>query len=301
MSKRKKGPQFLWVGLTKTATTFMHQILIDHPDVWLPHSKETVYGWYSMNWMPKSIRDLKKNIKIFYDPKLIEAKRNYASLQDSSGAISKENEVWNNLYLSWKSSLSWYLNLFPDDQFSGEINPRYGTFDEREINTMRMKLGDIKIIISFRHPVDRIWSFIKMKSKFHGFDLQNMSSIESNNHFQFELCHANYYRIFSLWKKYFSNIKVLFYDQLVDDPQGYVSEVCEFLNIDPRPILVKENAIRKKVFQSRDLAIPTDIEKYIAATCIRDYDLPVLAKDLDAKIPVNWHNDMIDILAKHKY
>src|SRR5690554_5673248 len=101
-------PNFIGIGPTKTATTWLFECLREHPQVFLPRAKETQFF----------------------------ARARY------TGDLAE--------YESFFEGAERYPAV-------GEISPRYFASPDA-VQRIHAVMPDVKLIVSFRHPVDRLES-----------------------------------------------------------------------------------------------------------------------------------------------
>lgn len=120
----KRMPSFLIVGAVKGGTTALYHYLNQHPDIFLPRLKEPKYfSTPSINFPQNGIGD------------------HYI---DRFRIRSEEH----------------YLRLFEGrkEKVIGEATPEYLYYHKSVAEAVYTYLGDVKIIISLRNPVDRAFS-----------------------------------------------------------------------------------------------------------------------------------------------
>ena len=124
----------------------------------------------------------------------------------------------------------------------GDASTNNFFFYERAIPEIKRHVGDVKIIIALRDPVDRAWS-------------QYSSMLLGNQVGSFEECldredayqgdpfeWSNRTTFFQAWSRYcapvrayqesFSSVKFVLFDDLIEDPIGTVRSVYRFLGVD---------------------------------------------------------------------
>lgn len=217
-------PNFLIVGAAKSGTTTLHQILKEHPEIYMPERKELNF-WYTHgkdNWpILKRFPDLPKN-------------------------------------------LDEYLSYFKTDKkIIGEASPGYLVYYNEVINNLK-KLhpnpNDIKIIIILREPVDKIWSHYKMVHR-GKMDPDNLSLLDSlkREHYRKQnskylldvlpVYSTDYLNQVKAYLKNFKSVKVILFDDLEKSTQTVFNEITDFLgvaNCAKKNIDLKYNAAPKK-------------------------------------------------------
>ena len=121
-----KLPNFLIVGTAKCGTTSIYNYLKQHPQVFLPRHKEPLF--------------------------MMSAIYEKLSRKDPRYRISETHTVF---------SFDDYKKLFEEvknEKAIGEASTTYLYYHEMAIPNIQKYLGDVKIIISLRNPVDRAYS-----------------------------------------------------------------------------------------------------------------------------------------------
>ncbi len=244
--KKKKGPDFICIGLPKAGTTWIYSMLSKHPQVYMP-DKEIRYFWEkaylgknnffkrmtSSNWHYRNKRRFYKHRIIFHLRKLFDLR------------IDMKCLVWDLKYMILPRNDKWYINLFDKDKVSGDISPIYHVLEDREIEHIRQLLPDTKIIIIIRNQVEREWSRAKMvKCRNRNKKFENVSENEFIKYFNEQLQKGvnDYVKLIRRWKKYFGedNTFVLFYDEIKENPNLILEKLCNILDIN-----LPDNSLKK--------------------------------------------------------
>ena len=209
-AKEIKLPDFLIVGAAKSGTTSLYYYLRHHSDIFMSFLKEP---WFFS---------------------FVNSPPNYASPEPLHGVI-------------WK--LEDYIDLFKDsksNQLMGEASPSYLYTYERTIKDIKNIYGEnykkLKIIIILRNPVERAFSQFMM------FKRENMEQLDFKHALSLETIEARlknnwnifydyigfglYFNQVNAFANEFPSLKILFYDDLVENQTLVLKELCEFLNID---------------------------------------------------------------------
>lgn len=193
-------PNFFVLGTQKGGTTTLHNWLQGHPDIYLPGQKETKFFARDREWM--------KGVD-FYT-------REYFSDWNAEKAV-------------------------------GEIDPDY-MFHEPVLERLQSVYGDIsslKLIFVLRNPTERAFSHYLMTHR-RGFDLLSFEDaieqeperikgdFDDKMHFSY-VGRGYYYHQIKRYLDYVgrNNILVLFSEDLTASPAAVLSEVCQFLEVDP--------------------------------------------------------------------
>ncbi len=201
MAKNKLD--FIVIGAAKSGTTSLHEILKDHPNISLPKAKE---------------------VPFFNDDKLLE-----------------KGSDW---YLSQHFNQSEEQNLW------GTVTPQYMYYrGGHSINNTAKQIKKhnpkVKLIVIMRHPIKRAFSHYKSGVRRYGitesFDEHMTNLISSknveklrNNNWDYKtlpLFGSEYGKLLKPYYQNFDarNIKVLFFEDLVKNPEKVVKELLKFI------------------------------------------------------------------------
>lgn len=248
--------KFICIGSQKAGTTWLYNVLKQHPEVYLPPVKEINYfyeihvgvnntlkekfmGKHWMNWRWRRIlRDDLLNYNLADEEKEWYFKYLFANLSLS------------------KNGFQFYKSLFENKEgkISGDITPNYAILPFKMLKTIKQHLPDQKILFILRNPIDRDWSALKMNLGVRkGESLDKISTDRIENYFSKMNPRCMYNKIMNNWGSlYGENLKVLFYDELNSNPQLFFKKVCNFLNVD----FVEIEALDKKIFAGIKKEIP---------------------------------------------
>lgn len=182
-----------------------------------------------------------------------------------------------NFFIKPEAERDWaeYLTHFPDRPdapFVMESTPGYFQLPVDGHDTaasIRKFLGNPKLIVIFRNPVDRYES-----AYIHHLDKGRVPYVKTittlSNHFQMlELGH--YGSILKHWKSVFPDLGVFFYDDLEADNLRFVGSVMKFLGVendlDRAAINFRRNNRERK---TRTMAVPPELDLATRAA-LRDY------------------------------
>ncbi len=205
---REDLPTVLGIGMQRTATSWLWKQLSKHPDVHARTFKELVF---------------------FSDP--FNSPENFSSeLRDA--VLGEAGDLY------WQGptrSLLHYRRLFGDRKhFRIDVSPTYGELPEEAVARVREILGpDIKIILSVRDPVERSWSNLKYDLKFTGEHPFSFSFVQRTTLYRSvaTLRRCNYAVVLQIWRRYFSNIKIVFMDDVIARPNEVLAELHDFIGL----------------------------------------------------------------------
>jgi hypothetical protein len=129
---------------------------------------------------------------------------------------------------------SWYVKHFQhcgDKKIKGEFSPIY-LYDEKAPYLIKEKFPQIKLIACLRNPIDRVYSDYWMRRNYHR---------KENKIFEDAIKEGNYLSkgfYYLQLKKYFEifnreQILILFFEDMVKNPDQEVRKVFKFLEVDP--------------------------------------------------------------------
>lgn len=165
-----------------------------------------------------------------------------------------------------------------------EATPGYFEGGRRVAGEIRRLLGDVKIIIILRNPVDRFLSFFKYKKSMMEIDqtLSMMDYIEQcqklpmaekvkpENDTYWGIEGGFYAKYLPEWFEIFDrNVRVFFFDDLKDNPKLFLTNLCRWLEIDSSVydtaqlgVENKSVGYKNKLLQQLALNINTRLEKF---------------------------------------
>jgi len=258
-------PDFLGIGAMKAGTTWLNYHLNNHPYIWVPPIKELRFfsqlSGHKKNVLLQTITHkwLRTELK----------KRSRSYLQRTSGF---KDLLWDLHYFLHMPNEKWYTNCFrPDlDQICGEFSTDYAVLNEKKIQRIRMCYPNLKILYILRNPIDRTWSHIRMMQSSKNQiqldyqDLKKLMQFMKDNSWIVQ--HSLYGANLTNWRLHFpaSQIFVGFFDDIQSRPKELLSEIFNFLNVDPHEINnIKD--ISRPINPSLKQEMPTEFTKYLAA------------------------------------
>jgi hypothetical protein len=207
-----KKPDFLIVGAAKAGTTSLYYYLQQHPDIWFPKLKETKYFSSKIKPYPQN---------------------GIGDWSIDRAAITKSSD---------------YYNLFkscPDDMIKGEASPDYLLFSKDLAPIIKEELGDIPIIISIRNPIYRAFSAYSNLLRDNREVLNFKSALDSEDErinqnwdFMWHYKKSGFYtKQINDFKKHFSNVNVILFDDLIKSPETTCRDIFNFLGLNEYSIL----------------------------------------------------------------
>ena len=205
----RKKPNFLIVGGAKCGSTSLYQYLSQHPQVFMPVNKEPNYF----------VRDYQQGMS-----------KNCPNYKRSMKRMIFDQED--------------YYGLFSEAALSqiciGEATVTYLYQYIEAIKNIKAELGDPKIIIILRNPILRAFSQFSYISEL-GFEKLNFKNAISeeenrlNDNWSSTYAYIQqgmFFKQVQAYKKSFTNVHVLFLEELIDSPEKEMRKIFSFLEID---------------------------------------------------------------------
>lgn len=199
-----RWPNFLIVGAARCGTTSLHEHLAAHKDIFMPLQKEPSFFCFAGT-----------------QPEFKDSKHRYITSQDE------------------------YLALFQNraEMIVGESSTPYLYFYDTTISNIKKFVPDykdMKILIVLRDPAERAYSQYMHNRRDLREPLTFAEAIDSeqqrmsdNWHFDFFYTDKGfYYKQVKAYMESFINVKVMFFDDLEQQPNRFVNEVLQFLDAD---------------------------------------------------------------------
>lgn len=250
----KSSPSFLFVGPTKTGSTWLYSNLQKHPAVHMPGIKEISYFFYrqelgdrlswgaiffAKHWLKDRHRSLLKRRLAMHKKAIRDRKWNMQAF------------LWDMKYLFGRQTDRWYLSLFDKKLLAGDISPMYSRLNTYSVAYVKKVLPQARIIIGLRDPIDRAWSHTRMT--FHeNFPAAPIDFFETQEALQFvnrvnTHWENDYVNLLQKWKKHYdpSQIFLYYYEELRENPQLLFDRICDFLELEKMPIPELKNTVNE--------------------------------------------------------
>jgi hypothetical protein len=224
-------PDFLGIGAQKSGTTWLHDNLARHPQVWLPPVKEIHYF---------DRPDVSLRSRLFGRTEHLCKGRKL--LRDTAWCLLKGHAEPGDLAWAWKYALAprsdeWYGSLFHRRPgiMIGEICPGYARLPLEVIQRIGGLMPECRIIYLLRHPIERAWSAAVMHFNDRGrHDWRQVSAadIEAWLRHPKRIEHSSYSDTIKRWHGVFGErLLIGFYDELCRDPARLLSRIQAFIGL----------------------------------------------------------------------
>ena len=204
-------PNFLIIGTQKGGTTWLHENLKRHPEIFLPNGKKELefFSYYDKKLADYGLADYLKHFNQFED--LIKS--------DKPKAIGE-------------ATPRYFWSIDPNRQWS---NPTNEHFNRKIPQSVYNILGaKVKLILCLRNPVHRAISAYFHHIKRDRIDYKTQSILDVG-HLHGIIDMGFYAQHLNAWLAKFdlSNFKVLIYEQdIKNNKQQTIENICDFLGVD---------------------------------------------------------------------
>ncbi len=224
-------PDFLCIGAQKSGTTWLHDNLVRHPQIWLPPVKEIHY--FDRPYDPLTARLFGRAVRLRKGREhLRQTARRFAT-----GQASSRDLAWARRYALGRRSDAWYGSLFEQRPgiVPGEICPGYARLPIDVIQRIGQLMPQGRIIYLLRHPIERAWSAAVMHFNDGGVRevrRTDPADIEAWLRRPKTLEHAGYADAIERWRSVFTDrVLIGFYDELRADPGRFLTRIQRFLGV----------------------------------------------------------------------
>ncbi|MBW7055955.1 sulfotransferase [Paracoccus bogoriensis] len=225
---KPRKPGALCIGAQKAGTSWLAQMLGQHPQVWIPPFKEVQYfnhlhipehrrwiGWHYRN-KTQEIRNRHRLRSVLLEP----------ALDEYLTAITSGKMFHN----------QWYKRVFapaPEHAMPMDFTPEYSTLPEEGVDAVAQFLPKAKVIYLIRHPVDRAVSQLRMnlrREKRNPVTLDEWMA-EIANPVLFD--RGDYATYLPRWLARFPDMLVIPFGRLASNPGAVMDAVEAHLGIGP--------------------------------------------------------------------
>lgn len=255
-------PSFLVIGAAKSGTTSLVSYLAQHPDVFVPTSKEPNYFALS-------------------------------GQQDNPIGPASPHILRHMLYNWSRSDLSEYIAMFDgagDACAVGEGSVRYLYFPDSPVRVRNM-LPDIRIVAILRDPVSRLYSHYNMNRQNQLEPLELCAALAAEDervaagwgwdwHYRrLSLYGAQLKRWFNLFPR--EQIQIHFYDDFIADPMAVISDIFRHIKVSPDfiPDMNRRGMVStlpRNLWLDRQINWPSRMRYKLLSPPLRRFTVPLL-------------------------
>ena len=295
---------FLGIGVQRSASSWLHFHLRNHPEIFMPKRKElhyfsssTIYPSQSRLSVPRfsqrllaspNIRkEVFKNINMHCRNLL-----NSADISAFAQGIKFELAHYSD---------QWYLSQLDsgDGRLRGEITPAYSFLEPQDIERVLRLLPNVKIILTLRDPIDRSVSQLRHVLQ-NGFIKPSAQAIDNFVGSRGLALRNDYPSMIANWRSALKSDSFFldYYDNLQTNQEEFLGNIFHFLGVDTHFASAIKATLSEKHNQAiaRD-KLPNDLELRLAKT-----QIPMLERlyaDLGAVEVENWLKRAETIIANN--
>lgn len=249
---KPRKPDILGIGAQKAGTSWLSQMLGQHPGVWAPPFKEAQFFNHRFiedhrKWLPWHFRRGRINIQKRWDARGQEMPK---EMQRYLDRITREPMFTNH----------WYKLVFapaPAQCKALDVTPEYSTLPEEGIEFVSKFLPQAKFIYIIRHPVDRAVSQLKMNLVRAHRRPKTLEEWLAEVEDPVLMDRGDYMTYVPRWNAHFGPDRLLYlpFGMIAEDPLRLLRQVEAFLEL--RPFDYRD--IGRKVFASDSaIAVPDE-------------------------------------------
>lgn len=226
---KPRKPAVVGIGAQKAGTTWLSQMLGQHPKIWTPPFKEVQFFNARfipehLRWLPWHFRRSKLNIQKRY---LSRGEDIPVEVDQYLERIAREPMFTNH----------WYKQVFapaPKGRLTLDVTPEYSTLPEEGVEFVAKFLKKSKFIYIIRHPVDRAISQMKMNITRAGRKPESLDDWLAEVEDPVLLDRGDYAAYVPRWRRHFGEDRLLIlpFGMIGRDPLGVMRRVEAFLDIE---------------------------------------------------------------------
>lgn len=147
---------FIGAGAMKAGTTWLYQVLDRHPDLFFSLEKEVHY-FYAVHVNPTVLSE---------ETRLRNVRDKYLRIDPAQSRASavRQRLHWASNYLDGPIDDIWYRNLFVfrrNERFAADFSNLYALLPPEAWAHIAASVGELRVLYTMRHPVNRLWSHVK--------------------------------------------------------------------------------------------------------------------------------------------
>ncbi len=300
----KHGPDFIGIGVQRSASSWLYTQLRQHPGVWLPPVKELHYFDRNPAYPSPSrlsVDSLQRAIR--GDAAQERAWRREFRLNMQNCLERQKGKSWRDLPWIWRYFMQfpkdeyWYRSLFKggEGRCRGEISPAYSLLEESDVALVAELFPAVRILLFLRNPIDRSLSqyFLDKRNRSKRGLAEGMLASLNN---EGVVRRSSYLPMLERWSRHFGPDRLFigWYDDVLADPVGTLGAVTTFLGLPPlRPTAGTDLA--ERVNRAERHPVPEEIMQALAK--FYHPQLSSLAERMGGHA-VRWLADCENILAR---
>lgn len=226
-------PDFICIGAQKAGTTWFDRMLRQHPDIWLPPTKEVHYFNRAFEQrVNTSNNDARKIDTARMNSILNSIRRTLNSKQDLADQITEISLL--SLIGAADPTDETYGRIFqyaPRSSICGEMTPNYARLPDEGIRHMLALQPKTKIMFVLRDPIERDWSQLRMQDQRN--EMQHLGYAKRLARPALA-GYSDYATTIERYRRHIpaGNFLILFFDDIAERPDVFLRTVCDFLGVD---------------------------------------------------------------------
>ena len=261
-----RKPRIVGIGAQKAGTSWLSEILAQHPKIWTPPFKEVQFFNHRFvpehrKWLPWHFRRSKENIVRRHVAKGI--------------PMSPEMAVYlSEITQGEMFTERWYRSVFapaPQGTRPIDITPEYSTLPAEGVDYIRDFLPNAQFIYVIRHPVDRAISQLKMNLRRRGRKPVTVDDWLAEIEDPVLMDRGDYATYLPRWRERLGDdrLLVLPFGRIARDPQALMRDIEAFLNLPAADY----QGLNKKVFAAPGgLSVPDPARAALRAKLEPQFD-----------------------------
>lgn len=249
---KPRKPRIVGIGAQKAGTSWLSEMLAQHPRIWTPPFKEVQFFNHRFvpehrDWLPWHYRRSKENLVRRHLAKGIPIAPEMAEYLEriTSGRMFTD---------------AWYRGIFapaPQGARPIDITPEYSTLPDEGVDFMRDYLPQAQFIYIIRHPVDRAISQLKMNLRRNGRSPATTAEWLDEIEDPVLLDRGDYAAYLPRWRARFGpeRLLVLPFGRIARDPEALIRDVEAFLDL---PAAAYRGLDRKVFAAPGGLSVPDE-------------------------------------------
>ncbi len=246
---------FIGAGAMKAGTTWLYQVLEQHPEIFFSLEKEIHY-FYAVHVNPSVLSE---------EVRLRNVRDKYLRIDPSTSRCDavRKRLHWAASYLNGPIDDIWYRNLFifrHGQRFAADFSNLYALLPANAWAAISRSVGELKVLYTMREPVKRLWSHVKFHLELTGqgeaLDLWGPDEFREFVRKPFIWENSEYGKALREMHAGLPDgaLLVAFHEDIHADERAFLSEVESFLNIDPHRY--PERVLNRKVNATRPRPMP---------------------------------------------
>jgi hypothetical protein len=237
-----RWPDFLIIGAQKAGTTWLHQNLAYHPEVWMPLVKELHY------FLDRFAPTRSGWERRFLEEQIVRARKTLDMLVRSPKALDRHRACLDHLATMGTDDL-WYQRVFSfagAGQMTGEASSFYCTLPRQVIAMIAQRIPCVRIILLLRDPIDRAWSHLRMQIEQGDERAAALATDYRGQPLEGYVIQSNYREMLNNWRCFVPGARLLIinFDDIADRPTQVLRQVCDFLHVTPDDRFFPESGTR---------------------------------------------------------